>query len=184
MPLDMKERSSVWCPESVCDSFPTGPVGSLFLLVFNATSTSFIKPGQLKVPGRQQMSIIWHLTVLKSSYMLIRRYFKKKKRLLLWRQIGQRPTKCHYWQKGCYHDGLHCTRGRELSYKKKILHFFVHEYNILSNESQGHTILHIRIKRRQFWFALRNICLFLLHALLQSLKHTLFTYSLNVPSTK
>lgn len=79
MPLDMKERSSVWCPEIVCDSFPTGPVGSLFLWVFNATSTSFVKPGQLKVPAGQQTIIIWHLTVLKSSYMLIRRYFKKKK---------------------------------------------------------------------------------------------------------
>lgn len=107
----------VWCPEPVWDSFPTGPVGSLFLWVFNATSTPFVKPGQLKV---------------------------------LWRQIRQRPTKCHYWQKGCHHDGLH--------------------------------IIHIRIKRRQIWLALLNIRLFLLHALLQSLKHTLFTYSLNVPS--
>lgn len=129
MPLDMKERSSVWCPEPVCDSFPTGPVGSLFLWVFNATSTSFVKPGQLKVPAGQQTIIIWHLTVLKSSYMLIRRYFKKKKRLLLWRQIGQRPTKCHYWQKGCYHDGLHCTRGRKWE-KIKIGEIIV--YNMIT----------------------------------------------------
>lgn len=76
--------------QNQCDLFPTGPVGSLFLLVFNATSTSFIKPGQLKVPSRQQkwiemFTMLYNCyndtqTVLKKAFtMLLRRYFKKKK---------------------------------------------------------------------------------------------------------
>lgn len=52
------------------------------------------------------------------------------------------------------------------------------------NLSKAYTTVQIGMKRGHFWLALLNIRFFLLHALLQPLKHTLFTNSLNVPSNR